>query len=87
MKSFNINKELSCLDTGKVKRYCRFDKFGIKYVDYKDVDFLHNFINQQGKILPRRITCNRMKWQKEIATAVKRARFLALLPYVTDQAE
>jgi small subunit ribosomal protein S18 len=66
------------------KKYCRFRKFGIKYIDYKDSDFLKQFVNEQGKILPRRITGNSLKYQKKVATAVKRARHLALLPFVTD---
>ena len=66
------------------KKYCRFIKYGIKYVDYKDPDFLLQFINEQGKILPRRITGNSLKYQRKVATAVKRARHLALLPYVAD---
>ena len=68
----------------KRKKYCRFRRFGIKYIDYKDIDFLMNFINEQGKLLPRRITGNSMKYQRKVATAVKRARHLALLPYVAD---
>ena len=68
----------------KRKKYCRFLKFGIKYIDYKDGDFLLQFINEQGKILPRRITGNSLKYQRKVATAVKRARHLALLPYVAD---
>ena len=66
------------------KKYCRFRKYGIKYIDYKDPDFLMQFVNEQGKVLPRRITGNSLKYQKKVATAVKRARQLALLPYVTD---
>ena len=66
------------------KKYCRFRKYGIKYIDYKDPDFLMQFINDQGKILPRRITGNSLKYQRKVASAVKRARHLALLPYVTD---
>ena len=66
------------------KKYCRFRKYGIKYIDYKDPDFLMQFVNEQGKILPRRITGNSLKFQRKIATAVKRARHLAMLPYVTD---
>lgn len=71
------------IDTKK-KKYCRFKKHGIKYVDYKDVNFLLKFVNEQGKILPRRITGTSTKYQKKVATAVKRARHLALLPFVTD---
>lgn len=68
----------------KRKKYCRFRRFGIKYIDYKDTDFLLNFINEQGKILPRRISGNSIKYQHKVATAIKRARHMALLPYVTD---
>jgi len=68
----------------KTKKYCRFKKFGIRHIDYKDADFLKQFINEQGKILPRRLTGNSLKYQKKVATAVKRARHLALLPYVAD---
>lgn len=66
------------------KKYCRFKKAGIKYVDYKDPVFLLKFINEQGKILPRRITGNSLKFQRQVATAIKRARHIALLPYVAD---
>ena len=66
------------------KKYCRFKKAGIKYIDYKDPEFLKKFLNEQGKILPRRITGTSLKFQRKVAQAVKRARSLALLPYVTD---
>jgi len=66
------------------KKYCRFRKFGIKHIDYKDPDFLMQFVNEQGKVLPRRITGNSLKYQRKVATAIKRARHLAMLPYVTD---
>ena len=69
---------------GKRKKYCRFRKYGIKYIDYKDADFLLSFVNEQGKILPRRITGNSLKYQRKVAAAIKRARHLALMPYVTD---
>ena len=68
----------------KKKKYCRFKKSGIKYIDYKDSNFLKKFLNEQGKILPRRITGNSLKYQRRVAQAVKRARHLALLPFVTD---
>jgi small subunit ribosomal protein S18 len=68
----------------KKKKYCRFRKFGIKHIDYKDPEFLLQFVNEQGKILPRRITGNSLKYQKKVAVAIKRARHLAMLPYVTD---
>ena len=66
------------------KKYCRFKKHGIKHVDYKNVDFLKRFVNEQGKMLPRRITGNSLKYQKKVAQAIKRARQMALLPYVAD---
>lgn len=66
------------------KKYCRFKKAGIRYIDYKDPDFLLRFVNDQGKILPRRITGTSLKYQRRLSTAVKRARHLALLPFVTD---
>ena len=65
-------------------KYCRFKKIGIKYIDYKDADFLMRFLNEQGKILPRRITGNSLKFQRKLAVAVKRARQIALLPYIGD---
>ncbi len=66
------------------KKYCRFRKYGIRHIDYKDPDFLIQFVNKQGKILPRRITGNSLKYQRKVAIAVKRARHLAMMPYVTD---
>lgn len=66
------------------KKYCRFRRFGIRYIDYKDGDFLLQFVNEQGRILPRRITGNSLKYQRKVAVAIKRARHLAILPYVTD---
>ncbi len=68
----------------KKKKYCRFKKNKIKYVDYKDAEFLKKFLNEQGRILPRRITGTSLKYQRKVAKAVKRARHLALLPYLTD---
>jgi small subunit ribosomal protein S18 len=68
----------------KKKKYCRFKKSGIKYIDYKDADFLLKFVNEQGKLLPSRITGTSLKYQRKIAQAVKRARHLALMPYVAD---
>lgn len=69
----------------KKKKYCRFKKAGIKYIDYKDPDFLLKFVNEQGKLLPRRLTGTSLKYQRKVAQAVKRARHLALLPYLADQ--
>ena len=72
------------IETNKAKKYCRFKKSGIKYVDYKDADWLGGFVNEQGKLLPRRLTGTSLKYQRKVAVAVKRARHLALMPYVTD---
>jgi small subunit ribosomal protein S18 len=68
----------------QIKKYCRFKRSGIKFIDYKDPDFLKKFLNEQGKILPRRLTGTSLKYQRRVSQAVKRARHLALLPYVTD---
>jgi len=68
----------------KKKKYCRFKKNRIRYIDYKDPEFLKKFLNDQAKILPRRITGTSLKFQRKVAKAVKRARHIALLPYVTD---
>ena len=72
------------IETSKQKKYCRFKKSGIKYVDYKDPDFLMKLVNEQGKLLPRRLTGTSLKYQRKVAVAVKRARHLALMPYVGD---
>jgi small subunit ribosomal protein S18 len=69
----------------KRMKYCRFKKFGIRYIDYKNPEFLSQFVNDQGKVLPRRITGNSLKYQRKVSQAIKRARHLAFMPYVTDQ--
>jgi len=66
------------------EKYCRFQKSGIKYIDYKEPDFLLKLVNDQGKILPRRITGTTLKFQRKVSQAIKRARHLAILPYVGD---
>ena len=81
-------KSIKFLNAPKIgqnkKKYCRFKKLGIKYVDYKDSDFLMKFVNEQGKLLPRRLTGNSLKFQRKVSQAVKRARHLSLMPYVAD---
>ncbi|MEN8137274.1 MAG: 30S ribosomal protein S18 [Bacteroidota bacterium] len=72
------------IETSNKKKFCRFRKNGIKYVDYKDPDFLLKFVNEQGKVLPRRLTGTSLKFQRKVAQAVKRARHLAIMPYVAD---
>jgi small subunit ribosomal protein S18 len=66
------------------KKYCRFKKSGIKYIDYKDPNFLLKFVNEQGKILPRRLTGTSLKFQRKVSQAIKRSRHMALMPYVAD---
>ena len=66
------------------KRFCRFTVAGVEEIDYKDVDVLRDFIGDNGKITPARLTGTRAYYQRQLGTAIKRARFLALLPY-TDQ--
>lgn len=68
----------------KKNKYCRFQKSGIRFIDYKDADFLLKLVNEQGKILPRRITGTSAKYQKRVNKAIKRARHIAVLPYVED---
>ena len=68
----------------KKDKYCRFKKSGIKYIDYKDPNFLLKLVNEQGKILPRRLTGTSQKYQKKASQAIKRSRHLALMPYVGD---
>jgi small subunit ribosomal protein S18 len=72
------------INTNSKKKYCRFKRLGIKYIDYKNPDYLLKFVNEQGKILPRRLTGTSLKYQRKISVAIKRARHLALLPYQAD---
>ena len=63
------------------RKFCRFTAEGVKEIDYKDLDTLKAYISETGKIVPSRITGTKAKYQRQLATAVKRARYLALLPY------
>ena len=63
------------------RKYCKFTAEGISEIDYKDIDTLKQYVSETGKIVPSRITGTKAKYQRQLATAVKRARFLALLPY------
>ncbi|QOC23868.1 30S ribosomal protein S18 [Wenzhouxiangella sp. AB-CW3] len=63
------------------RKYCRFTAEGIEEVDYKDIDLLKDFVGETGKVVPSRITGTKAKYQRQLATAIKRARYLALLPY------
>ena len=63
------------------RRYCRFTAEGVKEIDYKDLNTLKNYITESGKIVPSRITGTSARYQRQLSRAVKRARYLALLPY------
>ena len=63
------------------KRFCRFTAEGVKEIDYKDISVLKEFINENGKIIPARITGTKARYQRQLSVAINRARFLALLPY------
>ena len=63
------------------RRYCRFTVAGVKEIDYKDLNTLKAYITETGKIVPSRITGTKSRYQRQLATAIKRARYLALLPY------
>ena len=80
----NIFINITPQERPKKRKFCWFKKNNIKYIDYKDPDFLLKYVNEQGKITPRRITGTSQKYQRRLAKAIKRARHLALLPYVAD---
>ena len=63
------------------RKFCRFTAEGVQEIDYKDLEVLKQYITETGKIVPSRITGTKAKYQRQLATAVKRARYLALLPY------
>jgi len=66
------------------KRVCKFRTEKIDYIDYKDMRLLSQFVPERGKIQPRRLTGTSAKYQRKLQVAIKRARFLALIPYATD---
>ncbi len=68
----------------KAKKICRFTENKVKYIDYKDVKLLQRYVTEQGKIIPKRITGTSSKYQRQLSIAIKRARHMALLPYVSD---
>jgi small subunit ribosomal protein S18 len=70
----------------RTKRVCRFKQNNIKYIDFKDVKLLQKFISEQGRIIPKRITGTSSKYQRQLSLAIKRARHMALLPYVSESA-
>jgi len=66
------------------KKICRFTQNNIKYIDYKNIKLLQKYTTEQGKIIPKRITGTTAKYQRQLSIAIKRARHMALLPYVSD---
>jgi len=66
------------------RKFCKFTADGISEVDYKDINTLKQFVGESGKIVPSRITGTKARYQRQLATAVKRARYLALLPYTDN---
>lgn len=63
------------------KRFCKFTAEGIKEIDYKDLNILKSYVTETGKIVPSRISGTNARYQRQLSTAIKRARFLALIPY------
>ncbi|NOR51751.1 MAG: 30S ribosomal protein S18 [Gammaproteobacteria bacterium] len=63
------------------RKFCKFTAEGITDIDYKDLNMLRNYVSESGKIVPSRITGTKAKYQRQLTTAIKRARFLSLLPY------
>ena len=68
----------------KRKKFCRFTAEKVEWIDYKDIDLLKDFITDTGKIIPARLTGTRARYQRQLGTAIRRARFLALLPYTDN---
>ena len=85
---FKGKKDLKKRDRGnalfKRKKFCRFTAEGVKQIDYKDIDVLKDFVQENGKIMPARVTVTKARYQRQLGTAIKRAQFLALLPF-TDR--
>ncbi|MFT5716851.1 MAG: small subunit ribosomal protein S18 [Oleiphilaceae bacterium] len=69
------------------RKFCRFTAEGVKQIDYKDIETLKGYVSETGKIVPSRITGTKAKYQRQLATAIKRARYLAILPYTDNHHE
>jgi len=69
------------------RKFCRFTAEGVKEIDYKDLDTLKGYVSETGKIVPSRITGTKARYQRQLATAIKRARYVALLPYTDNHHE
>ncbi len=86
MAKANEIKYLTAIKSDKVvKKFCRFKKYGIRYIDYKDVDLLKKFVSERGKILPRRVTGTSAKYQRKLTRAIKVSRIMALLPFSSEE--
>ena len=80
----NRNRRQGIAPTQTSQRECPFESAGVEYIDYKDTETLEQYTDNQGKILPRRVTGVSAKYQRQLAAAIKRARQLALIPFVED---
>lgn len=80
----NNNNRRKSLTMSKSKKVCRFTEAKVKYIDYKDTKILQKYTSEQGRIIPKRITGTSAKYQRELTMAIKRARHMALLPYVSE---
>lgn len=69
------------------RKFCRFTAEGVKQIDYKDIETLKGYVSETGKIVPSRITGTKAKYQRQLATAIKRSRYLAILPYIDNHHE
>ena len=69
------------------RKFCRFTAEGVKQIDYKDIETLKGYVSETGKIVPSRITGTKAKYQRQLATAIKRARYLSILPYTDNHHE
>lgn len=69
------------------RKYCRFTAEGVKEIDYKDIVTLKGYVTESGKIVPSRVTGTKARYQRQLSTAIKRARFLALLPYTDSHSQ
>ena len=83
-KDKNKGKRPTQVALFKRKKFCRFTADKVEYIDYKDVEVLRDFITENGKIIPARLTGTQARYQRQLTDAIKRARFLALLPYTDN---
>lgn len=79
-----VVRNVTPLSQRRSRSQCAFESAGIEYIDYKDTETLNRYVNEQGKILPRRITGTSARFQRQLTRAIKRARQMALMPFVDD---